>query len=217
MILKLKLFNSKKQNFKLQLLDSPRVERFRIIIKQYYKVADGIIFIYDVCDEASFKGIPKWFKQAKINSKDKFCKILVGNKCDKLGRIISEDKGKKLADKLGIKFFETSAKTELNIHEIFNYITNEILKEKLEELRNSGNFPNDIYKIQNADPLLKELLKEEQLKNQKLLDEMEALEYELNAEKIKNKLLEENENKLKQEFGNEKKEFRKMNKNSELK
>ena len=62
------------------------------------------------------------------------------------------------------------------------------------------NISNDIDKIKNVDPLLKELLKEEKWNNQKLLDENEALENELNAEKIKNKLLEE-------EFENEKKIF----------
>ena len=41
------------------------VERNRAIANEYYKGLDGIIFIYDVCDENSFKCIPNWFKQAK--------------------------------------------------------------------------------------------------------------------------------------------------------
>lgn len=42
--------------------------------------------------------------------------ILVGNKCDmKDERVISTERGKELADQLGVHFFETSAKENINI------------------------------------------------------------------------------------------------------
>lgn len=48
-------------------------------------------------------------------------KILVGNKNDmKDNRVVSYDEGKNLANSLNIEFFETSAKDDININNIFN-------------------------------------------------------------------------------------------------
>ena len=42
--------------------------------------------------------------------------ILVGNKCDmEEERVVSADRGKQLADQLGLHFFETSAKENINV------------------------------------------------------------------------------------------------------
>ena len=42
--------------------------------------------------------------------------ILVGNKCDMEDeRVISYERGKQLADSLGLQFFETSAKENINV------------------------------------------------------------------------------------------------------
>lgn len=42
--------------------------------------------------------------------------ILVGNKCDMEDeRVISYERGKHLADSLGLEFFETSAKENINV------------------------------------------------------------------------------------------------------
>ena len=54
--------------------------------------------------------------------------MLVGNKCDKPDRVVTEEEGKKLADDFNMSFFETSAKTNQNVNEVFNFLTTEILK-----------------------------------------------------------------------------------------
>lgn len=42
--------------------------------------------------------------------------ILVGNKCDMEDeRVISFERGKQLAEQLGVEFFETSAKENINV------------------------------------------------------------------------------------------------------
>ena len=46
-------------------------------------------------------------------------KVLVGNKCDLYNeRVVSEEKGRALADSFGMPFFETSSKTRVSIHEV---------------------------------------------------------------------------------------------------
>ncbi len=54
--------------------------------------------------------------QIKTYSFDNAQVILVGNKCDmEDDRVVSFEKGKQLADSLGMEFFETSAKDNINV------------------------------------------------------------------------------------------------------
>lgn len=47
-------------------------------------------------------------------------KILVGNKCDwEDKRIVTKEQGQELADELGIKFIETSAKINEGVEDAF--------------------------------------------------------------------------------------------------
>ena len=56
--------------------------------------------------------------------------ILVGNKTDlNERRVVTTDEGKELADKLGISFYETSAKTGENVEKVFQDSLNEISKQ----------------------------------------------------------------------------------------
>ena len=54
--------------------------------------------------------------QIKTYSWDNAQVILVGNKCDMEDeRVISFERGKQLADSLGLEFYETSAKENINV------------------------------------------------------------------------------------------------------
>lgn len=53
--------------------------------------------------------------------------MLVGNKSDlEANRQVKFDEGKSLADSLGIKFLETSAKDAVNVQKAFTTLSNEI-------------------------------------------------------------------------------------------
>ena len=47
---------------------------------------------------------------------------------DKPDRKVTESEGRKLAEDFNMSFFETSAKTNQNVNEVFNFLTQEILK-----------------------------------------------------------------------------------------
>jgi len=56
---KIKIINFRNKLVKLQIWDTSGEERFRTILKTAYKGAHGIILIYDVTDQNSFKNIRK--------------------------------------------------------------------------------------------------------------------------------------------------------------
>ena len=125
---KIKIITIENKLIKLQIWDTAGQERFRTITKTYYKGAHGIILTYDVTDQNSFKNIRNWIKQIEANAQTNVCKVLVGNKCDKPDRVVTEEEGRKLASDFNMSFFETSAKTNQNVNEVFNFLTQEILK-----------------------------------------------------------------------------------------
>ncbi|XP_071737876.1 ras-related protein RAB1BV-like isoform X4 [Rutidosis leptorrhynchoides] len=109
------------KRIKLQIWDTAGQERFRTITTSYYRGAMGILLVYDVTDVSSFNNIRKWIRNIEQHASDNVNKILVGNKADmdESKRAVPTAKGQALADEYGIKFFETSAKTTLNVEQVF--------------------------------------------------------------------------------------------------
>ncbi|KAH0912010.1 hypothetical protein HID58_035331, partial [Brassica napus] len=116
------------KRIKLQIWDTAGQERFRTITTAYYRGAMGILLVYDVTDESSFNNIRNWIRNIEQHASDNVNKILVGNKADmdESKRAVPKAKGQALADEYGIKFFETSAKTNLNVEEVFFSIGKDI-------------------------------------------------------------------------------------------
>jgi Ras-related protein Rab-8A len=114
---------------KLQIWDTAGQERFRTITSAYYRGAMGILMVYDVTDEASFSNIRNWMRNIEQHASDTVNKVLVGNKCDmdESKRKVPFSRGQALADEFGIRFFETSAKTNSNVEEVFQAIAKEVV------------------------------------------------------------------------------------------
>ena len=67
---------------KLQIWDTAGQERFRTITSAYYRGADGIILVYDICDRESFLHVEEWLSEVNRYVSESTSKILLGNKCD---------------------------------------------------------------------------------------------------------------------------------------
>ena len=67
---------------KLQIWDTAGQERFRTITSAYYRGADGIILVYDICDRESFSHVEDWLNEVSRYVNESTSKILLGNKCD---------------------------------------------------------------------------------------------------------------------------------------
>lgn len=119
---------------KLQIWDTAGQERYRTITTAYYRGAMGFILMYDVSNEDSFNQVNDWSTQIKTYSWDNAQVILVGNKCDLDDRTVSNERGKQLADQLGMEFFETSAKENTNVKEVFERLVDLICDKMAESL-----------------------------------------------------------------------------------
>ncbi|KAK9079268.1 hypothetical protein SSX86_000938 [Deinandra increscens subsp. villosa] len=122
------------KRIRLQVWDTAGQERFRTITTAYYRGAMGILLVYDVTDESSFNNIRNWIRNIEQHTSHNVNKILVGNKADmdESKRAVPTSKGQALADEYGIKFFETSAKSNMNVEEVFFSIAKDI-KHRLAE------------------------------------------------------------------------------------
>lgn len=113
--------NDKK--IKLQIWDTAGQERFRTIVSSYYRSSHAILVVYDITDRTSFNNIGFWLNEVKrytTNNGADCAIIIVGNKVDlSVKRMVSENEGKELADKLGYKYMEVSAKKNYNIDKVF--------------------------------------------------------------------------------------------------
>ncbi|VDK67132.1 unnamed protein product [Litomosoides sigmodontis] len=118
---------------KLQIWDTAGQERYRTITTAYYRGAMGFILMYDITNEESFNSVQDWCTQIKTYSWENAQVVLVGNKCDMDDeRVVSCERGKQLADQLGLEFFETSAKENINVKAVFEKLV-EIICDKMAE------------------------------------------------------------------------------------
>lgn len=106
---------------KLQIWDTAGQERFRTITQAYYRGAMGIIIVYDVTDRRSFEDVKRdWIINVDRHVNLEVRKTLVGNKSDmESERAVGTEEGQRLADELGIRFFETSALRGDNVDSVF--------------------------------------------------------------------------------------------------
>ena len=111
----------------IQLWDICGSERFRRVIPNFYRNASGAVVAYDISDKWSFDQVKTWIEDVKAYSNTEINIVIVGTKYDRLDRKVTEEEGKKLADELGVRYFETSAKTGYNVNEAYNFLIKEII------------------------------------------------------------------------------------------
>ena len=126
---KVKEITCEDKKVKLQIWDSAGQERFRNITSSYYRNCAGIIIVYDVTNHSSFEAVSGWIEEVRRYVSTAPL-LLVGNKIDlEDKRVVSTQEGKDLAERLGLIFVETSAKTSIGIEEAFKEMTKQLIQD----------------------------------------------------------------------------------------
>ena len=116
---------------KLEIWDTGGQERFHTIVKSYYARAMGVLLVYDSTDVRSFLEIRNWSSQLHAHARKDILSVLVSTKCDLPDQKVSSEEGQALAKEFGIKFFETSSKTNLNVAAPFLSLASEAISKGL--------------------------------------------------------------------------------------
>ncbi len=67
--------------------------------------------------------------------------VLVGNKCDlSSSRVVSSEQCMELAAQLGVMYFETSAKDDINVNETFEALVDAVSEKMAESIEKNPNF-----------------------------------------------------------------------------
>jgi len=103
----------------LDILDTGQ-EEFAAMRDHYMRIGQAFVLMYSITNRGSFEEINRWREQI-LRVKD--CEVpivLVGNKIDlENQREVSTQEGQEIANLYGISFFETSARTRINVDEAF--------------------------------------------------------------------------------------------------
>ena len=128
--------------YRIQIWDTAGQENFRSITRSYYKNTACAIIVYEISNKKSFENISSWIEECKNTAPKSILMVLVGNKCDlEDNREVTEEEGREFAEKNGMIFFETSAKTGKNVEELFKEsvkVIDQKIKENYYDLENDS-------------------------------------------------------------------------------
>uniref|UniRef100_A0A8C9VHK6 Calcium release activated channel regulator 2A n=1 Tax=Scleropages formosus TaxID=113540 RepID=A0A8C9VHK6_SCLFO len=101
-----------------QLWDTAGQERFRSITKQFFRKADGVVVMYDITAEQSFKAVRQWLSSVQEGAGEDIPVLLLGNKTDRENkREVQRRLGEILAKDCQLEFYECSAFSGYNVTE----------------------------------------------------------------------------------------------------
>ncbi|CAH1251023.1 CRACR2A [Branchiostoma lanceolatum] len=139
----LKTVVAKNQKITMQLWDTAGQERFRSITKSYFRKADGVIIMYDVSAESTFTSIRSWMESIQEGTSEDTVLMLVGNKVDLLLENdlsgVKSQVAKRLAQEYDALFFESSAKTGVNITEALLHMAGKLCEKEDQQIEKALN------------------------------------------------------------------------------
>lgn len=99
----------------------------------YYRGAAAAVVVYDITNAGSFEGAKSWVKELQRRGEPGVVIALAGNKADNVkDRKVSEVEVKEYAEENNCVCIETSAKTGMNVKELFVAIAKKLPKNSRE-------------------------------------------------------------------------------------
>ncbi|CDW87990.1 ras-related protein rab-10 [Stylonychia lemnae] len=115
------------QSFDVKIWDTAGQERFKTITYQFYRQANGMIIAFDITNLESFENVKTWMNSIYKHADPSIAKVLVGNKIDlEEQRVVTKAEATKIAQEHGMDYFETSARDNINIQELLQYIMDKV-------------------------------------------------------------------------------------------
>ncbi|PHT26180.1 Ras-related protein Rab5 [Capsicum baccatum] len=105
---------------KFEIWDTAGQERYHSLAPMYYRGAAAAIIVYDITSSDSFSRAKKWVQELQKQGNPNLIMALAGNKADlEDKRNVPSEEARLYADENGLFFMETSAKTAVNVNDIF--------------------------------------------------------------------------------------------------
>ena len=119
------------ESVQLDITDTAGQDDFAAMRTSYMRQGKGFILVYAIDDRASFEEIESFHRELiRTKCTPTVPCVICGNKCDlEDRRIVSKAEGEELAAKLHCKFYETSALTNFQIHDVFTTLVRDIIAE----------------------------------------------------------------------------------------
>lgn len=110
-----------RDDIKLHIWDTAGSEKYKSIVPMYYREANIILLVYSVDSSDSFSDLDTWYQSVQDNAPQNITVILVGNKSDvdSSERQVTTEQGEEYARRMGMHFYEVSAKSGAGIDELF--------------------------------------------------------------------------------------------------
>ena len=134
-----------KVKYKFNIWDTAGQEKFYSIGKTYYNGVNGIVIAFDLSEEGAIKKLNGWLSKLKENIDSTVIPIVIaGTKCDLKDIQIKKEAINVIASLHKSKYFETSAKNNINVDEAFQYLAEEIIRRKREDNEEDNNTISDL-------------------------------------------------------------------------
>ncbi len=114
---------------KFEIWDTAGQERYHSLAPMYYRGAAAAVVVYDITNMQSFLRAKSWVKELQRQGNPNIIIALAGNKLDlESSRQVDFAEAQAYAQEQGIECFETSAKSNHNVTEIFKQIARKLPK-----------------------------------------------------------------------------------------
>ncbi|XP_056877926.1 EF-hand calcium-binding domain-containing protein 4B isoform X2 [Takifugu flavidus] len=115
----------------MQLWDTAGQERYCSITKQFFRKADGVVVMYDVTVEESFRAVKPWLANVQEAAGEGIPILLLGNKMDMdESRQVPVKEAEKLAQENRVMFSEVSAYTSRNVTESLTHLARVLMEQE---------------------------------------------------------------------------------------